>query len=176
MKQERLGCVSLPCSLLWKLMGFPTEGVWNYPGKWFVCVWQRQFDFFCVIWHSLCIACVCVLCFNRRDRKQLWLKAQAMRCQAAALILPHNCFKTLLIVAVWLVSVSINFLLSILVKHPSSSCCRPTEFKLSKWRKDINLSWNILITWFCCYWRYYWPKYQKFRNYSDNGSKHKEPS
>ncbi len=34
-----VGCVSLLCSLLWKLMGFPTEDVRNDPGKWFVCVY-----------------------------------------------------------------------------------------------------------------------------------------
>lgn len=41
-RYDSLGCVSLLCSLLGKLMGFPTEDVWNDPGKWFVCVCVRE--------------------------------------------------------------------------------------------------------------------------------------
>lgn len=77
-----LGCVSLCCSLLWKLMGFPTEDVQNDPGKWFVhasvwlcaCVWERKGERqvgLMVSSDSHCVlrVCVCVpvlqLCANR---------------------------------------------------------------------------------------------------------------
>lgn len=77
-----LGCVSLCCSLLWKLMGFPTEDVQNDPGKWFAhasvwlcaCVWERKGERqvgLMVSSDSHCVlrVCVCVpvlqLCANR---------------------------------------------------------------------------------------------------------------